>query len=183
MARVLHAAPVQATPDERFLTAGQTRRGRCADPRSSALVGFVVGRLLSGRNRTAGAIHETTTYCLLHRHDCLMKGAPSGAVILSWLSCNLKDADLLERNDLLVCGKSKQQGDTDDMNRESGVSNRECRLGRWSERRSLASDSPTLAAGQPGSSTAFIRQCTSGVKETWPNSARSSTHKRPGRAK
>ena len=64
-----------------------------------------------------------------------MKGAPSGAVILSWLSCNLKDADLLERNDLLVCGKSKQQGDTDDMNRESGVSNRECRLGRWSERK------------------------------------------------
>ena len=99
------------------------------------VVGFVVGRLLPSRDRTAADIDEITTYYLLHRHDFGMKGAPSGAVILYALSCNLKDADLLGRNDLLVRGKSKHKRNTDATDRESGVSNSEYRLKRWSERK------------------------------------------------
>ncbi len=94
------------------------------------VVGFVVGRLLSQSDGTAGDLDELTTYYLLHRHDFGMDGAPAGAVILYAMSCNFKDADLLGRYDLLVRGKASQ-GDED----AAGGSDSEFRLKRWSRRK------------------------------------------------
>ncbi|MDE0626642.1 MAG: hypothetical protein OXH99_09610, partial [Bryobacterales bacterium] len=68
-----------------------------------------------------------------HRHDFGMKGAPAGAVILYALSCNLKDADLVGRHDLLVRGKSKQTSGTDED--DSGGSDSKFRLKRWNQRK------------------------------------------------
>ena len=98
------------------------------------VVGYVVGRLLSQGDRTAGDLDELTTYYLLHRHDFGMKKAPAGAVILYALSCNLKDADLLGRHDLLVRGKSSAATETDDDD-GSGASDSEFRLKRWNQRK------------------------------------------------
>ena len=94
------------------------------------VVGFVVGRLLSQSDGTAGDLDELTTYYLLHRHDFGMDGAPAGAVILYAMSCNFKDADLLGRHDLLVRRKASQ-GDDD----AAGGSEGEFRLKRWSHRK------------------------------------------------
>ena len=99
------------------------------------VVGYVVRRLLSQGDRTAGDLDELTTYYLLHRHDFGMKKAPAGAVILYALSCNLKDADLLGRHDLLVRGKSSAATDTDDDDDSSGASDSEFRLKRWNQRK------------------------------------------------
>ena len=99
------------------------------------VVGYVVGRLLSQGDRTAGDLDDLTTYYLLHRHDFGMKKAPAGAVILYALSCNLKDADLLGRHDLLVRGKSSGATDTDDDDDASGASDSEFRLKRWNQRK------------------------------------------------
>ena len=95
------------------------------------VVGFVVGRLLSQSDGTAGDLDELTTYYLLHRHDFGMDGAPAGAVILYAMSCDFKDADLLGRHDLLVRGKSKLS-DGDDA---PGSSDSEFRLKRWGQRK------------------------------------------------
>ena len=94
------------------------------------VVGFVVGRLLSQSDGTAGDLDELTTYYLLHRHDFGMEGAPAGAVILYAMSCNFKDADLLGRHELLVRGKASH-GDDD----AAGGSESEFRLKRWSQRK------------------------------------------------
>ena len=99
------------------------------------VVGFVVGRLLSQSDRAAGDLDELTTYYLLHRHDFGLKGAPSGTVILYALSCNLKDADLLGRHDLLVRGKAQQASETGDDDDASGASDSEFRLKRWNQRK------------------------------------------------
>ena len=66
------------------------------------VVGFAVSRLL---RRDAGAVEELddlTTYYLLHRNDFGLDPAPAGACILYALSCNLSDADLAGRFDLLA---------------------------------------------------------------------------------
>ena len=107
------------------------------------VVGFVVGRLLSQSDRTARDLDELTTYYLLHRHDFGLEGAASGAVILYALSCNLKDADLLGRHNLLVRGKAKQAGESDDDDDASGASDSEFRLKRWNQRK-------MAGLGQPG---------------------------------
>ncbi len=105
------------------------------------VVSFVVGRLLSQSDGTAGDLDELTTYYLLHRHDFGMDGAPAGAVILYAMSCNFKDADLLGRHDLLVRGKASR-GDDD----SAGGSDSEFRLKRWSQRK--------VGAGGTGGGTA-----------------------------
>lgn len=99
------------------------------------VVGYVVGRLLSQGDRNAADLDELTTYYLLHRHDFGMEKAPTGAVILYALSCNLKDADLLGRHDLLVRGKSSGTTDKDDGDDASGASDSEFRLKRWNQRK------------------------------------------------
>ena len=109
---------------------GEMRVGEFLASVRRMVVGFVVGRLLSQSDGTAGDLDELTTYYLLHRHDFGMDGAPAGAVILYAMSCNFKDADLLGRHDLLARGKAGQ-GDDD----AGGGSEGEFRLKRWSQRK------------------------------------------------
>ena len=113
------------------------------------VVGYVVRRLLSQGDRTAGDLDELTTYYLLHRHDFGMKKAPAGAVILYALSCNLKDADLLGRHDLLVRGKSSGATDTDDDDDSSGASDSEFRLKRWNQRKVAGLERAGATGGTP----------------------------------
>ena len=113
------------------------------------VVGFVVGRLLSQSDRTAGDLDELTTYYLLHRHDFGLKGAPSGTVILYALSCNLKDADLLGRHDLLVRGKAQQASETGDDDDASGASDSEFRLKRWNQRKIAGLGQSGATGGAP----------------------------------
>ena len=113
------------------------------------VVGYVVRRLLSQGDRTAGDLDELTTYYLLHRHDFGMKKSPAGAVILYALSCNLKDADLLGRNDLLVQGKSSAATDTDDDDDASGGSDSEFRLKRWNQRKVAGLGRASATGGTP----------------------------------
>ncbi len=99
------------------------------------VVGYMVGRLLSQGDRTAADLDELTTYYLLHRHDFGMKKAPAGAVILYAMSCNLKDADLLGRHNLLVRGKSSAATDTGNDDDASSASESEFRLKPWNQRK------------------------------------------------
>ncbi len=111
------------------------------------VVGYVVGRLLSHGDRTAGDLDELTTYYLLHRHDFGMTKAPAGAVILYALSCNLRDADLLGRHDLLVRGKPGAAGD--DGDEASAGSDSEFRLKRWNQRKVAGLGRSAATGGTP----------------------------------
>ena len=108
------------------------------------VVGYVVGRLLAGDEDAAGDLDDLTTYYLLHRADFGLDSAPAGACILYALSCNLSDADLAGRHDLL--GRGRSTADTDDGDSDTGaVSGSDVRLKTWKQRQtrnlgSLASD-------------------------------------------
>lgn len=108
------------------------------------VVGFVVGRLLAGDEDAAGDLDDLSTYYLLHRSDFGLDPAPAGACILYALSCNVSDADLVGRHDLLSRGRST--ADTDDEDPQAGaVSGSDIRLKTWRQRQnrnlgSLASD-------------------------------------------
>jgi adenine-specific DNA methylase len=67
------------------------------------VVDFVVGRVLTHGEATemAASLDDVTTYYLLHRHDFGLDDAPIGACILYALSCNLSDAELADRYDIL----------------------------------------------------------------------------------
>ena len=99
------------------------------------VVGFVVSRLLQGDGGASGELDEPTTYYLLHRNDFGLGSAPAGACILYALSCNLSDADLAGRLDLLVRGRlATPEGD--DEVEEGTTSGGEARLKPWYQRRS-----------------------------------------------
>ena len=84
------------------------------------VVDFVVGRVLSEAthgeadlNATA-SLDDVTTYYLLHRHDFGTGDAPAGACILYAVSCNLSEAELADRHDILVrTGGTSEEDDTD----------------------------------------------------------------------
>ena len=99
------------------------------------VVGFVVSRLLQGEGGADDDLDDLTTYYLLHRNDFGLGAAPAGACILYALSCNLSDADLTGRLDLLARGG--RGGSADDEDGEEGVeiSGSEARLKGWSRRR------------------------------------------------
>jgi adenine-specific DNA methylase len=67
------------------------------------VVDFVVGRVLTRGEATemAASLDDVSTYYLLHRNDFGLDDAPIGACILYALSCNLSDADLADRFDIL----------------------------------------------------------------------------------
>ena len=101
------------------------------------VVGYVVGRLLAGNQGAAGDLDDITTYYLLHRSDFGLGPAPAGACILYALSCNLSDAELAGRHDLLVRGKGAAATDPDDEDADTGtVSGSDVRLKTWKQRRS-----------------------------------------------
>ena len=96
------------------------------------VVGFVVSRLLQGEGGADDDLDDLTTYYLLHRNDFGLGAAPAGACILYALSCNLSDADLTGRLDLLA-----RRGSAEDEDGEEGgeISGSEARLKAWSRRR------------------------------------------------
>ena len=118
------------------------------------VVEFVVGRVLSEAAHTDAAdrpadhaaaltLDDVTTYYLLHRHDFGMNDAPAGACILYALSCNLTEADLADRHEVLMRtggvdadgDGQPDEGDADaegDIQRGSGSS---FKLRPWKKRR------------------------------------------------
>ena len=94
------------------------------------VVGFVVSRLFDEDEGAAGELDDPTTYYLLHRKDFGLAPAPAGACILYALSCNVSDADLAGRLDLLAAGGSAAAGGDDDS-----ASGRDVRLKTWTQRR------------------------------------------------
>ena len=118
------------------------------------VVGFVVSRLL--RHDGGGATDELddpTTYYLLHRNDFGLGAAPAGACILYALSCNLSDADLAGRLDLLTRGT--RAGPVEAPEGEGGAaegsdaSGSEARLKPWSRRRARDLGEPPAEGGAP----------------------------------
>ena len=113
------------------------------------VVGFVVGQLLAQKSGAAGDLDDVTTYYLLHRSDFGLEAAPAGACILYALSCNLSDADLSARHDLLARGKSSR-GDADaDETDSAGLSGSDARLKTWKQRRSRDLGQPASDGTSP----------------------------------
>ncbi len=79
------------------------------------VVDFVVGRVLThdAAAETVSGLDDVTTYYLLHRKDFGLGDAPIGACILYALSCNLSDADLADRYDILARGSKSLFDDGD----------------------------------------------------------------------
>ena len=119
-------------PGERMTVADFLRRVR------RMVVAFVVSRLVDVEGGTYEELDDVTTYYLLHRNDFGLDPAPSGACILYALSCNVSDADLAGRLDVLARAGRRQSGDEDggapDETASKGGS--EVRLKRWNQRRS-----------------------------------------------
>lgn len=106
------------------------------------VVAFVVSRVLSGETAN-DELDDLTTYYLLHRRDFRLNPAPAGACILYALSCNLSDAKLAGRAELLVrAGRADSAGD-DETGGETSGSGGELRLKPWNRRlaRDLGEDS------------------------------------------
>ena len=76
------------------------------------VVAFVVNRLFAVSGE-ATTLDDPTTYYLLHRNDFGLGDAPSGACILYALSCNLSDADLAGRLDILARGREAAPTDAE----------------------------------------------------------------------
>ena len=111
------------------------------------VVGFVVSRLLRHDGGAAGDLDDPTTYYLLHRNDFGLGAAQAGACILYALSCNLSDATLAGRLDLLVRG-GRAAPDGADEEEGSATSGSEARLKPWHRRRArdLGEPAPDGAA-------------------------------------
>ena len=128
------------------------------------VVGFVVSRLIAQQNESAGELDDLTTYYLLHRSDFGMGAAPAGACILYALSCNLSDADVSGRLDLLVRGKQANVTDPedDDANGAPRLSGSDARLKTWKQRRARDLGQPDSS----GSAPALI-DCAHKVMQLW----------------
>ena len=124
------------------------------------VVGFVVSRLLDQRDGATGELDDATTYYLLHRNDFRLDAAPAGACILYALSCNLSDADLAGRLDLLVRGgRAAAADEAGDSGRASGG---EVRLKTWRHRRARDLGEPR-ADGRP----APLIDCVHRLMQLW----------------
>ncbi len=108
---------------------------------------FVVGRVLShnGGTDAVSGLDDVTTYYLLHRYDFGMESAPIGPCILYAVSCNLKDADLISRYDLLartggqatIVEDDEEASENDEAEPEEGTSST-VRLKQWNQRKSVS---------------------------------------------
>jgi len=114
------------------------------------VVGFVVSRLIAQQNGSAGELDDLTTYYLLHRSDFGMGAAPAGACILYALSCNLSDADLSGRQDLLARGRSANATDSEsDREDATPLSGSDARLKTWKQRRARDLGQPDSSGAAP----------------------------------
>ena len=137
--------PVVKRSDEpgRFLTVDDVlRRVR------RMVVGFVVSRLLDQRDGAAGDLDDPTTYYLLHRNDFRLDAAPAGACILYALSCNVSDADLAGRLDVLARG-GRAAADDDGAAENGETAGSEVRLKPWSRRRARDLGEPRADGSPP----------------------------------
>ena len=99
------------------------------------VVAFVVNRLFRVEGQATAPLDDLTTYYLLHRNDFGMAAAPAGACILYALSCNVSDADLAGRLDLLVRGNKHEPASAeDDADQPPPASGSETRLKPWHRR-------------------------------------------------
>ena len=112
------------------------------------VVGFVVNRLLRRAGDEAGDLDDPTTYYLLHRNDFGLGAAPAGGCILYALSCNVADADLAGRLDLLARGSRATPDDAGEDDAGRAASGGEARLKPWHRRRSRGLGEPS-ADGTP----------------------------------
>ena len=117
------------------------------------VVAFVVNRLFAVEGNATEPLDDRTTYYLLHRNDFGMGAAPAGACILYALSCNVSDADLAGRFDLLVRGNKGEPASTEDEDGEqpaqpSVTSGSETRLRPW-HRRTAKDLGEATADGSP----------------------------------
>ena len=97
------------------------------------VVAFVVNRLLDAEGGLED-LDDLTTYYLLHRKDFGFSPAPSGACILYALSCNVSDADLAGRLDVVRRGGRRATEPADDGDAVPAAGN-EVGLKRWDHRR------------------------------------------------
>lgn len=76
------------------------------------VVDFMVGLVLSddGQDTPEETLDDVTIYYLLHRRDYGMEPAPSGAVILYAISCNLSDTELTGSLNILAKVKGSTMG-------------------------------------------------------------------------
>ncbi len=117
------------------------------------VVAFVVNRLFAVEGNATELLDDRTTYYLLHRNDFGMGAAPAGACILYALSCNLSDADLAGRFDLLVRGNKGEPSSTEDEDGDqpaqpAATSGSETRLKPW-HRRTAKDLGEATADGSP----------------------------------
>ena len=127
------------------------------------VVGFVVRRLLPQRNESAVELDDLTTYYLLHRSDFGLGPAPAGACILYALSCNLSDADLAGRHDLLARGGRSDPTDPDDDTGDGPrLSGSDARLKTWRQRRKDDLGRPDSSGGAPA-----LIDCIHKVMQLW----------------
>ena len=112
------------------------------------VVGFVVSRLVDPEGSATEELDDLTTYYLLHRNDFGLHPAPAGACILYALSCNIADADLAGRLDLLARGDRKSTSNDTDENAEA-ASGSEVRLKPWNKRRSRDLGEPASDGAPP----------------------------------
>ena len=117
------------------------------------VVAFVVNRLFAVEGDATEPLDDPTTYYLLHRNDFGMGAAPAGACILYALSCNVSDADLAGRFDLLVRGNKGEPASTEDEDGDqpaqpSATSGSETRLKPW-HRRTAQDLGEATADGSP----------------------------------
>ena len=129
-------------PGERLTVAQFLRRVR------RMVVGFVVSRLLRHDRGAADELDDPTTYYLLHRNDFGLGAAPAGACILYALSCNLADAALAGRLDLLVRG-GRAAPAAAGGEEESAISGGEARLKPWHRRRARDLGEPAADGVEP----------------------------------
>ena len=125
------------------------------------VVAFVVSRLLDDEDGATGELDDATTYYLLHRKDFGLAPAPAGACILYALSCNLSDADLAGRLDLLA-GRSRSTSAHDDGAEDGEAPGSDVRLKTWSRRRGRDLGEPS-----PGGTPPPLIDCVHKLMQLW----------------
>ena len=117
------------------------------------VVAFVVNRLFRVEGQATAPLDDLTTYYLLHRNDFGMAAAPAGACILYALSCNVSDADLAGRFDLLVRGNKGDAASAEEGGEQPEppptTSGSETRLKPWHRRTAKGLGEPTPDGGSP----------------------------------
>ena len=157
-------------PGERLTVAEFLRRVR------RMVVGFVVSRLLAQDGGAEGELDDPTTYYLLHRSDFGLRAAPAGACILYALSCNLSDADLAGRLDLLARGgraaapadeAAATAGEEDAAEQDREASGSEARLKPWHRRRARDLGEPSADGSPPP-----LIDCVHKLMQLWKTASR-----------